>query len=582
MCLRRAHFEGSHFVAKERCRGEAEALLPAPAAHRIDAAVADPTVHPTFGTPASQPFYGTPIWTDLSYTELDAALPPSQRRVVVTVMKTIEDARGEFLGVLRVGLLEKQVDDEVAQIKVNPDPDDPYRIFLCDDDGRLVTRLSPDDRLQLSGDDLRVVPARDLPEIAGALVHPALREAAKLGAESHGALRVGGRSYVVSFRPLEHAQGWNVGIVGPEDYYLKSLREVIRTLLLVTLAVIALVLAGGILTLRAVRRGLADVEHEAVQMRAFHFAPSRVESPFRDVNDLLQNVERAKTSLRALGKYVPVGLVRELFEANREPMLGGRMLDVSLMFTDIKDFTTLAETLPPDRLARLLGHYLGTMTAAIQSVEGTVDKYVGDAIMAIWNAPHPVRDHARKACEAALACVDATRTLFASHVWEGMPPLMTRFGLHHDAVMVGHFGAPDRMSFTAIGDGVNLASRLEGLNKVYGTAILASEAIYEEARSAFVFRHVDRVAVKGRSKGVEVYELIGRIGAPDRDARIANARTYERALSAYLARDFGGALTLLEAQLDDPPSGVLAERCRRLLERPPPADWNGTHAATTK
>jgi len=144
--------------------------------------------------------------------------------------------------------------------------------------------------------------------------------------------------------------------------------------------------------------------------------------------------------------------------------------------------------------------------------------------------------------------------------------------------MVGHFGAPDRMSYTALGDGVNLAARLEGLNKQYGTTILASEEVWRQAGSHFAGRLLDRVAVKGRTRGVEVYELLGTAGHPVP----AYVNHYERALGAYRTRDFSGAAAILEAQGEDPPSRVLLERCRRFAAAPPPADWDGSWIATSK
>jgi adenylate cyclase len=246
----------------------------------------------------------------------------------------------------------------------------------------------------------------------------------------------------------------------------------------------------------------------------------------------------------------------------------------------VRGFTTLAESLEPDRLARLLGHYFAAMTDAVHAAHGTVDKYIGDAVMAMWNAPRPCADHPVAACRAALACIALTRALFASDAWEGLAPLVTRFGIHRDRVMVGHFGAPDRFSYTAIGDGVNLAARLEGLNKHYGTTILVSDAIEREARDRFAFRRVDRVAVKGKSLGVEVFELIGERDADP--ARLARARCYERALEAYFARDFDGALAVLADAGDDEPARVLAARCQVLRTAPPPPGWDGTFAATEK
>jgi adenylate cyclase len=344
--------------------------------------------------------------------------------------------------------------------------------------------------------------------------------------------------------------------------------------------VISFAVAVTALTVRALRRGLRQITAQTARLQAFDFAAAQPRASFRDVADVLDSVEQAKTAMRAMRKYVPVDLVRQLYESNREPMLGGRLEDISLLFTDVRGFTTLAETLEPDRLARLLGHYFSAMTAAVHEAQGTVDKYIGDAVMAMWNAPRPCADHPVAACRAALACVARTRALFASEAWEGLPPLVTRFGIHHGPVMVGHFGAPDRFSFTAIGDGVNLAARLEGLNKLYGTTILVSDAIERDARGHFTFRRVDRVAVKGKSVGIELYELLGESDVDSE--RVAAARSYERALDAYFARDFERALAMLDALGSDGPARVLAERCQVLRIAAPPPDWDGTFAAREK
>ncbi len=525
----------------------------------------DPTAHPTFTTPSAPPNYGVMTWSDLSYTELDARLPEEKRRVVVTVMKTIEDKNGHFAGVLRIGLLTEKIDELTREESA---ANAPHEIFICDDSGRLITRLTPQDRLQedKSDESLRVVPAKMPPEVAAALHDKSLREVSPQMLNTRGELTANGQPYFVSFRGLPNTQGWRAGIVVPESYYFGPLYAIRNQIIVATLALIVVILLGGMLTLRLLRRGLKQIQGETALMRRFTFAPSVVESPFRDVDDVLRSLDQAKTAMRAMGKYVPIGLVRQLYESNREPMLGGELRDVSLMFTDIKDFTTLAERLSPDVLARNLGSYLEVMTNAIQANAGTVDKYIGDAVMVIWNAPTEVTEHPLKACSAALACVEATRN--------ASPELVTRFGLHRDTVMIGHFGSPDRMSFTAIGDGVNLASRLEGLNKQYGTQILVSETIYEAAKEHFAFRRLDRVAVKGKSRGIEVYELL--------QQKVGAAVKYEEALAKYFARDFAGALAVLEPQPDDAPSRVLAERCRKMQKEPPPADWDGIYVSSVK
>jgi adenylate cyclase len=220
------------------------------------------------------------------------------------------------------------------------------------------------------------------------------------------------------------------------------------------------------------------------------------------------------------------------------------------------------------------------MTSAIRSCGGTIDKFIGDAVMALWNAPGLRPNHARLACTAILACKEAATQLYASPAWSGLPPLRTRFGLHRDVVLVGHFGAPERFSYTALGDGVNLASRLEGLGKQYGVDAVVSEAAAAAAGGDFAFRRLDRVAVKGRLEGVLVYELLGRADVQLPDA--ASVRAYEEAFDAYVRRDFAGAIARLEQHREDGPSRILLARCHEFLRNPPPPQWDGVHVATAK
>jgi len=285
--------------------------------------------------------------------------------------------------------------------------------------------------------------------------------------------------------------------------------------------------------------------------------------------------------MRAMGKYAPIDLVRRLYRENSEPALGGQAMEISIMFTDIKGFTTYAEQLSANELADALGRYLDTMAGIIQQeTHGAIDKYIGDAIMAFWNAPEPLRDYAHMACLAALRCRDAGRALAVSPEWGGRPGFETRFGLHLDTALVGHFGAHDRMNYTAIGDAVNLGARLEGLNKQYGTTIIASERIVAAAGDRFEFRLLDLVAVKGKSKAVRIYELLGaKDGAASRNEAV---NAYEEAFERYLARDFASAIDLLKKHEADPPAAVLIGRCRDYLREPPPEAWNGIFVAQSK
>jgi adenylate cyclase len=529
----------------------------------------DPTTQPTFSTLTMRANRDHPVWTDLYYSELPAEAG-SGERVEVTVQKDVFD-HGKFLGVVRVGLLETQLNQVIDRSTQSaPDSGDvPHTCFLCDAQGRLITPVTPADQLKLDNDDLRISSPDMPPRIRAALDSPALHSIQDTPKDDR--LLVGDQYYLATYLPLEQTQDWVLAVVGSEDDYLGNLIQTRHQLLAAALLVMGTILLCGALTLRSVQRGLSRVIGATGRMRQFDFAPTPTDAPFRDVRVVMESLEQAKTAMRAMGKYVPMDLVRDLYEMNREPALGGELRELSIMFTDIEGFTSVAEAIPPDRLALALGQYLQVMTAAIHDQGGTVDKFIGDGVMALWNAPRPCADHAAKASAAALACVAATRRLFASDDWKGLPPLRTRCGLNRDRVMVGHFGAPDRISYTALGDGVNLASRLEGLNKQYGTSIIVSQAIRDEAGNAFSFRLLDRVAVSGKTQAVQVHELL--------ESPQAWVRQYENALEFYWRRDFAAAAAILERQPSDPPSVAMARRCRQLISQPPPADWDGVFSA---
>ena len=366
-----------------------------------------------------------------------------------------------------------------------------------------------------------------------------------------------------------------MGIVVPRDFYLGSLLDILRFVLVTSLALIVVIIVAGVMISRSVVRSQSLILRETSRMKEFDFSPSDNRSYFRDITDVLLGLERAKTAMRAMSKYVPINLVRQLYRNGEEPVLGGQSCELSVLFTDIKDFTALAETMNPDELADVLGRYLKVMAEAIQANHGTIDKYIGDAVMTFWNAPEPVPGHEILACRAALHCVGGLQKLYESPDWGRAPRFETRFGLHRCVASVGHFGSPDRFNYTAIGDGINLTSRLEGLNKYYGTRLIASETIYAATKDSFEFRLLDKVAVKGRIEGILIYELVGE--RTDSRPRPEFLDCYEAAFTSYQHGDFDAALRTLGRQHSDPPSHVLAARCREFLTNPP-KDWTGVYA----
>ena len=574
---KRTWFNGTGFVSQSG-RLTRGAPVGAPTMTQVISAV-DPTTHLTFQTAASRDFYGQTISTDLHWAQIDEMLPKAQRRVEVSVQKAIEDAHAHFAGVLRVGLMKSQIDGAVQQHITSRGEGDPHLIFICDNEGRLIAGFGGRGQVVVSGDDLRIA-AADVPDVAArALQEPALKNIDSDRPLAATSFQMGSKVYLCTFRSLPGTQDWIVAIVVPRDFYLGTLMQIRRQVLWASLVlIIVMVLAGGLI-MRSVVRSHALILGETARMNEFEFSPAHNSSYLGDIEEVLGGLEKAKTAMRAMSKYVPVDLVRQLYHKGEEPVLGGKACELSVLFTDIKDFTSLAENMTPDDLAETLGRYLQVVAETIQREKGTIDKYIGDAVMTFWNAPEAVPGHEILACRAALHCREALQKLYDSPGWGNAPQFETRFGLHHCVASVGHFGAPDRLNYTAIGDGINLASRLEGLNKYYETRIIVSEGIYAAAKGAFEFRLLDRVAVKGKKEGIVIYELLAeRIEGKPRPGLMDR---YEQAFAFFQRGDFAAALKLLEGQGDDPPSRVLAGRSREFLGHPP-ANWNGLNFFDSK
>jgi adenylate cyclase len=292
--------------------------------------------------------------------------------------------------------------------------------------------------------------------------------------------------------------------------------------------------------------------------------------------------KRSRYLKRAFSSYVSPELVSEILDDPGALKLGGEKRVVSVLFSDIRGFTGISERFSPEELVEFLNRYLSPMTGIVLEEKGMVDKYIGDAIMAVFNAPVEVEGHAGRACTAALRMTGALASFNARWEGSGYPTIEIGIGVNTGEAVVGNMGAELKLNYTAIGDTVNLASRLEGMNKVYGTSILVSGATKEAAAEAFLFREVDFVRVAGKERPIAVYELAGRKGA-DPAKEEACAR-FEAALALFRARRFeeaGSAFATLSA-LGDRPSAVYLERCVEFAKTPPPAGWDGAYEAASK
>ena len=396
----------------------------------------------------------------------------------------------------------------------------------------------------------------------------------------------GNRFYEVMFEPVptEGDTGLSIGVV-------VDLRDItggayIHAAIATLVALFALLLAvwsGRVLSSR-IARPIVAIAGDLAKVGAFDISREPAPRSFvREVSELGASVDRMKASLRSFAHYVPTDLVRTLLAQGREAELGGEIRRLTIHFSDVADFTTISEGLEPTRLVEAMGRYFALMTGALSRHGGTVDKFMGDGIMAFFNAPEALPEHPRAACLAAL---EAQRLLaeMAERTPPGGPVFRARIGLGLGEVLVGNIGTPDRFAYTLLGDEVNLASRLEGLNKLYGTAIVASDAVRDEAGDGFEWRRLDRVAVKGRRRGTAIAELIGAKGAAAADI-LAARDVYERALDAYLAAEFEAAAELFAAAALLRPGDLAAAMMRdraRQLATDPPARWDGVHVMDEK
>jgi class 3 adenylate cyclase len=419
---------------------------------------------------------------------------------------------------------------------------------------------------------------------------PVYAEAVKTGRQQTGSAKDSYGSFRSCILPVKSAAGEPVlfgadmEITTVEDQLFRGLATSFGIggfVLLVTLIVIGY-------TSRNIARELliAGAEAEAVRRLVFLGGKSARRSTTTEIDRLFNSIAEMKTGLKAFSKYVPTAVVSQVI-ASGKAEVGGERRELSLLMTDVTDFTTISEQLEPERVMIVMSQYFDRVVAPILAAHGTLDKYVGDAIFAYWNAPARQSDHAVLCCKAALTAREASRAL--AKEWEdvGRWAWHTRFGLHAGETVFGNVGAPDRMDFTVIGSSVNLASRIEGLNKFYGTEILASNRIRELAGDSMIFRRVDVVMPKGALDAFEIFELIGdRASLVDDKAMQSFLARWAEAQESFKQRRWSDALVRFGAISVERPNDKLAalyvKRCESFVATPPPANWDGVEQFQSK
>jgi adenylate cyclase len=450
--------------------------------------------------------------------------------------------------------------------------------FILHRDGSTIAAPDPDaDEINMQRSDQPLLP----------IAHEAMKRAAgsydgDKRIASLVRLAVAGNAYAVNLTPLAFP-GWTLATVIPEAEFLGPIERTIQQLL-IGLAFLILV-AGMVSTWlagRVIATPLIVVVDELKHVARFDLEKVRRHaSRLIEIENLSNAIADMAGGLAAFRKYIPADLVKTLVSEGIEPRPGGSVRALTVLFADIAGFTGLSERLG-DQIIPLLSSYLDTMSREVSSHGGTIDKFIGDAVMAFWGAPATNADHAVDACRAALAC---HRALRASGLTDDSGrPLRVRIGVNSGEMLVGNIGSEFRLNYTVIGDAVNVASRLEGANKEYGTEIIIGEETRRLAGDRVHVRELDRLTVYGRTGGIAIYELLD-IAEPGA-APPAWVALYDCGLAAYRTRNFTAAKSffqqVLNARASDQPARTMLEKCDRYLESPPGDDWDATNAMTAK
>jgi adenylate cyclase len=390
----------------------------------------------------------------------------------------------------------------------------------------------------------------------------------------------GGRGYRLFVHSLPAVLGRPLTIAAAVP--LEELKADSRVLLtrasILAAVAVGLAILAVLVTALLVSRSTAQLAAKTERIRHLDFSDTwPVTSHITEIRRLSDAIERMREGLEVFGRYVSKDLVSQIMRSPTATGLGGTRRDLTVMFTDIEGFSRISESIEPELLTSRLSRYFEALGAAISSNRGMIDKYIGDSVMAFWNAPEPDPDHISNAVRAALQAAEASRKLAEKWRQRGRPAFRTRIGLHTGPALVGNVGARERINYTLVGAVANQASRLEGLNKIYGTDILASGEVAKPTVSRFVWRHIDRVVAAGTTEALEIYEPICEIGQAGEHAQFLEL--WRTAHEAYDKGRFEEAIAGFKAaqavRPDDAPCRTFIERCLKLARDGLPEGWDG-------
>jgi len=396
-------------------------------------------------------------------------------------------------------------------------------------------------------------------------------------------------TWVSGYCSILNSKGDVVGVVGVDvsaEKVIRSEMQCLAILIIITIVIVFIVILLGNYLSKMITRPLLNLQEEVAMIQRFELddiIPSG--TIFTEIYDMENVVDRTKKALRSFKRYVPAELVHQIVTTKKEAVLSGDKTQATFMFTDIKGFTTIAESMDISELVDKLGNYFQVMTSTIHSNSGTVDKYIGDAVMAFWGAPNYMENHASLACRSAVQCCNSLKIMNAELERGGFMPLNTRFGIHTGDAIIGNMGYSERLNYTAIGDTVNLASRLEGINKFYDTNIIISNDTFEIVKDEFVTRMLEKIIVKGKTSWITIHELLGKKGETDPQV-VDFSGLFNSGMDLFYKGQWENAKRIFDDALKlknmDRQCLRMISRCVKYMQDAPSDSWQGVVKLNSK
>jgi adenylate cyclase len=558
-------------------------LLALPEPRFIERTVA----HATFSS-IDQPWYKAAMGADHTVWTLGHIFPDGSRPAV-TISGRFEIFK-KFIGVIAVSIELRQLSQYMSDLHVSTSG----TVVILDSRGGIIASPDPAEQKAENAGGMRTisdVTMADSPLLVTAREAIAANRVDLAKVQMTQPLApfraADGALYFVSLSSLQFL-GWTIVTVIPERDFLGNIDRNTQHLVY-ALIVFTLIMLGVAILLadRLIGRPLVRVTSQLHHIEEFRLDQiQHVPSSLKELDNLSLALIQMAQGLTSFKKYLPTELVRTLVSQGIEARPGGEQQMLTVFFCDLTGFTALSERLGSG-IVPVLTEYLSAASHAILGEGGTIDKFIGDAVMAFWGAPISNPEHALAACRAALACQRLMTTLHALNDAGDRTPLRLRIGINTGPMLVGNIGSEERLNYTVIGDTVNLASRLEAINKLYGTGIIIGEATRRAAGDAVVTRELDRVAVYGRVGSTAIFELLAMsddVVAATRDGWVA---AYEVGLAAYRACRWDEAIAAFETCRKTRPGGdraseLMIDHCRALKASPPPADWSAVTVMGTK